>query len=41
MDNKLTDIKIRVIKPAKDGSKLKRYSDGHGLNLVVSQSGWK
>ena len=41
MDNKLTDVKIRAIKPAKDGSKLKRYSDGHGLNLVVSQSGGK
>ncbi len=41
MDNKLTDVKIRAIKPAKDGPRLKRYPDGHGLNLVVSQSGGK
>jgi len=41
MDNKLTDVKIRAIKPPNDGSRLKRYSDGHGLNFVVSQSGGK
>jgi len=41
MENKLTDVKIKAIKPANDGSKLKRYADGHGLNLVVSQSGGK
>ena len=41
MENRLTDVKIRGLKPAKDGPKVKRYADGRGLNFVVSQSGGK
>jgi len=41
MENKLTDVKVKAIKPVDDGFRLKRYSDGHGLNLVVSRSGGK
>lgn len=38
---KLSDVKLRAIKPAENGSKVKRYTDGHGLNFVVSRSGGK
>ena len=37
--NKLTDTKIRNLKPIEGGPQVKRYADGHGLNFVVTRAG--
>ncbi|MDR1044951.1 MAG: hypothetical protein LBP33_07515 [Candidatus Adiutrix sp.] len=39
MEHKLTDSKIRSLKPAEDGPQVKRYTDGHGKFFWPS-SGW-
>jgi len=36
---KLTDVKIRSLKPVEGGPQVKRYADGHGLNFVVTRAG--
>ncbi|MDR1044775.1 MAG: tyrosine-type recombinase/integrase [Candidatus Adiutrix sp.] len=40
-NGRLSDVKIRAIKPAENGPAVKRYADGHGLNFVITRAGGK